>query len=110
MKKISLMIIAGIFLSGILFFGILYADHDIGIAASRLENDIRSSQKIEDDWTVEGTVSDEMAAFICYDRGQEDHTFSIYVDRPGLSFGYFFRSGGGNSAVKESIAEFTVEG
>lgn len=39
-----------------------------------------------------------------------DHTFSVYVNRPGLSFGYFFRGGGSLSGVDKGIAEYTVEG
>ena len=38
------------------------------------------------------------------------HTFSVYVHRPGLSFGYFFRGGGSLSGVDRGITEFTVEG
>lgn len=32
----------------------------------------------------------------------------MYVDRPGFSFGYFFRAGGGLTSA--AIAEFTVSG
>ena len=40
-------------------------------------------------------------------------TFMIqhhYVNRPGLSFGYFFRGGGDIVEVDDYIAEFVVEG
>lgn len=94
----------------VLFLGYLYLNNDIGIRKSRLENDIRSSQKIKDDWAVEGQVSDTMAAYISYPADQSDHVFSVYVNRPGLSFGYFFRGGGNLSGVSRYIAEFTVEG
>ena len=39
-----------------------------------------------------------------------DHSFSVYVNRPGLSFGYFFRGGGTLSGIQRGIVEFTVEG
>ena len=42
--------------------------------------------------------------------GKTDHTFSVYVNRPGLSFGYFFRGGGDIVEVDDYIAEFVVEG
>ena len=93
-----------------LFVGFLYAGHDIGVRAGKLEADIRGSQKILDDWTVDGEISDTMAAFISYPQDRTDHTYSIYVNRPGLSFGYFFRGGGDITAVEDFIAEFTVEG
>ena len=51
-----------------------------------------------------------MAAYISYPQDMSDHTFSVYVNRPGLSFGYFFRAGGKLSEIQEGIAEFTTEG
>ena len=110
MKKTFLKITLVVVLVCVLFVGFLYVNHDIGVASSNLEADIRSSQKIKDDWTVEGSVSDTMAAYISYPQNRSDHTFSVYVNRPGLSFGYFFRGGGSLSGVDRGIAEYTVEG
>ena len=45
-----------------------------------------------------------------YHLDMSDHTFSVYVNRPGLSFGYFFRGGGTLSGIQRGIVEFTVEG
>ena len=110
MKKVlpklllCIVLVCGIFL----FF--LYANSDIGITANRLESDIRSSQKILDDWAVDGNVSDSVAAYISYPQDKSDHTFSVYVNRPDVSFGYFFRGGGSISQIEEYIAEFTIEG
>ena len=98
MKKVFLKITLGVVLVCILFVGFLYVNNDIGVASTNLEADIRSSQKIKDDWTVEGSVSDTMAA-----------SFSVYVNRPGFSFGYFFRGGGSLSGVERGIIGFTVE-
>ena len=110
MKKILPKILLGVVLACVLFFGFLYANNDIGKAADSLEADIRLSQKILDDWTVDGSISDTMAAFISYPQDKTDHTFSVYVNRPGLSFGYFFRGGGDIVQVDDYIAEFVVEG
>lgn len=94
-----------------LFFTLfLYCNHDIGIPAAAIQADIRSAQKITDTWATEGMASDTMAAYISYPEDRSDHTFSVYVNRPGLSFGYFFRGGGDISEVDRSIAEFTVAG
>ena len=90
--------------------GFLYLDYRIGVQKSRLEADIRSSQKINPDWTVDGTVSDTIAAFISYPDDMTHHTFSVYVNRPGLSFGYFFRVGGNLTGEANGIAGYTVEG
>ena len=47
---------------------------------------------------------------ISYPQDLSDHSFSVYVNRPGLSFGYFFRGGGNLSGGQRGIAEYTVEG
>ena len=94
----------------LLYFGFLYINNDIGIQGSKIESDILSSQKIDDDWHITGEVSNSMAAYISYPEDLSDHTFSVYVNRPGLSFGYFFRCGGGLGSVETSITEFTLDG
>lgn len=107
----SLIIVAGIVIVCITFTGFLFLNDNIGIAPEKLEADIRSSQKIADDWIVEGSVSDAMAAYISYPADKSDCTFSVYVKRDDLlSFGYFFRSGGSIYEIEEYIAEHTVEG
>lgn len=110
MKKIVLKTVIGILLVCSLFVGFLYISSDIGIASGNLETDIRSSQKIKEDWAIDGSISDTMAAYISYPQDMSDHTFSVYVNRPGLSFGYFFRGGGTLSGIQRGIVEFTVEG
>ena len=64
MKKYVLKTLLGILLVCILAMGFLFIKNDIGISSSKLEADVRSSQKIMDEWMVDGTVSDTMAAFI----------------------------------------------
>lgn len=110
MKKTFPKIMLGVVLACVLFVGFLYANNAIGVTSTNLETDIRSSQKIKDDWTVDGSVCDTMAAYISYSQNRSDHTFTVYVNRPGLSFGYFFRGGGSLSGVERGIAECTVEG
>ena len=110
MKNRFLKIVIGIVFVCILFVGYLYANNDIGVISTNLEADIRSSQKIKDDWTLDGSVSNTMAAYISYPQDKSDHAFSVYVKHPGFSFGYFFRGGGNLSEVQRGIVEFTVEG
>ncbi len=107
MKKTLLITVSVVILLCFLFLAFLFARDNIGIKAENLEKDIRSSQKIKDDWTVDGSVSDTMAAFISYPEDKKNHTFSVYVKHSGLSFGYFFRAGGGVYEIEDSIAEFT---
>jgi len=110
MKKTIPRIVLGVVLICLLFIGFLFINNDIGLATADLEADIRASQKIADGWVVDGNISDTMAAFISYPQDKTDHSFSVYVNRPGLSFGYFFRGGGDIVEVENYIAEYTVEG
>lgn len=110
MKPRIAKIMLGIALVFLLFLVVLFAHNDIGVAPSDLESDIRSSQKIAEDWIVDGSIADTMAAFISYPEDKSDHTFSVYVKHPGLSFGYFFRGGGDIVEVEKYIAEYTIEG
>ena len=110
MKKTLLKILLGVVLACALLVGILYANDDIGKTANSLEANIRQSQNILDNWNVDGSISDTMAAFISYPQDKTDHTFSVYVNRPGLSFGYFFRGGGDIVQVEDYIAEFVIDG
>ena len=109
MKKL-IITLSGFIVACVLFVVFLYASGNIGITSKNIESDIRLSQKITDEWITDGTSSDTIAAYISYPLDKSDHTFSVYVNRPGFSFGYFFRAGGGLSLIEESIAEFTVGG
>ena len=44
---------------------------------------------------------------IFYSGNHEYHTYSVYLNRCGLSFGYFFRDGGSNSIIASGIQMFT---
>ena len=62
-----------------------------GVPASRLEQDLRSSQHIPDSWTVVGDVTEEAAVFLFYPPERNSYGVTLYRNEPGLSFGYFFR-------------------
>ena len=100
---ISLILIFGV------FFGCYYLTNYIGVQRSKLEADIRLQQKIESDWTVDGTASNMMAAFISYPDDMSDHTCSVYIKRELPSLGYFFRAGG-VFLEQRGIAEYTLDG
>ena len=107
-NKLIVLISCVLLIRCIVFVGLLYLNHDIGVPNSRLEADIRSGQHISPDWTVEGTASNTMAAFISYPDDMTHYVSSVYVNRPGLSFGYFFR--GSLAGSDTSIREYIVEG
>jgi len=93
-----------------ILFLILYYDNDFGTTKSNIEKEARISQYIDDSWIVEKSTTVAMSAMLFYNENLSDYTFSIYVNRAGLSFGYFFRGGGSISAENEGIAEYKVEG
>lgn len=93
-----------------ILFLILYTNGDIGTCKSNIENDARISQKINASWQVAKATTDTISAMLFYDENLSHYTFSIYVNRDGLSFGYFFRGGGSTNAENEGIAEYKLEG
>lgn len=92
MKKETLKLLPLIFIALLLFVGgFLLLTGGVGVPRSRLEEDLRTSQNIPDDWTVTSSVSDSAAVFLYYPPAQNRYGWSIYINHPGLSFGYFFR-------------------
>lgn len=103
-------LVAAIIIGCVFLAAAVYMTGIFGVPSFWLEKDIRSSQKISDDWTVEGTVSDQMAIYLSYPEDRSDCTYSFYLNRPGLSFGYFFRSSGSVNKTDDLIGEITVDG
>lgn len=85
-------LIAAIIIGCVFIAAVIYISDIVGIPKFWLEKDIRSQQKISDDWTVEGTVSDQIAIYLSYPEDRSDCTYSFYLNRPGLSLGYFSAS------------------
>ena len=99
---------AGVFVAFIIISVLaLYLNNDIGINKANIEKDARKSQKISDNWQVVKDTTEIMSAMIFYDESLSNHTFSVYVNRPGLSLGYFFLGGG---SLQEGITEFFIDG
>lgn len=108
-KKLSDIIVA-IVLGCLLLAAFIYSTDILGIPKSQLEKDIRSQQKISDDWTVEGTVSDQIAIYLSYPEDRSDCTYSFYLNRPGLSLGYFFCVGGSLGESENFVGELVING
>lgn len=110
MKKYLPLILCGVIVLSVFLVALFWASDNIGTPADKLESDIRQSQKIADDWTVTGEVSDAMAAYISCPEDKSDFTFSVYVKHTGLSFGYFFRAGGSIGEIDDGILACKAEG
>ena len=101
------MIIIGISICVVLVLATVVFTGVIGVSANNLVDDARKSQKIERTWDMNGSSHDGIAAFIFFNNTHDDHTFSIYLTRGGLSFGYFFREGGSSSIIMSGIQMFS---
>lgn len=64
---------------------------EIGVPKSCLAEELRASQKIPNDWLVTGTVCDTAALYLFYPPDKSCYGYTVYVNRPGLSFGYIFQ-------------------
>lgn len=78
----------------------------IGVSENNLVSDARKSQKIDDSWKVSKSVTDDLGALLFYDESSNDFTYSIYLNREGVSYGYFFHSGGSSTDISKGILAF----
>lgn len=83
--------------------------NNTGVYKNNIEQDARSSQNIDDDWIVLQNSSDEIYAMLFYPNEKDDHTFSIYINRKGFSFGYYFASGGSSWGVSGMVRKYDFE-
>ena len=109
--RILLRIALVLLLVGGVTVGVLYANRDIGIPTDQLEQAIRESQDIPDDWTVQTSAGDTTAAGIAHAPDYSDYVFALYIDRDTHRFfttGWFFTMGGSLFEISDFVAAFTV--
>ena len=75
-----------------------------------IEEDVRSFQKISDDWNIEIAMNERIAAVIAYDNQESEHTFSIYENKDSTKTNYVFRYGGKSTSIERGIRVFRFEG
>ena len=97
--------IIGIMSVLILIFIALISQGNIGVSKDNMEKDARKSQRIQEDWLTAKYINDDFGAFLFYSKDLSDYTFSIYKNRPGFSFGYFFYSGGSLPKISDNILQ-----
>ena len=100
-EKIPLLL--GIILIILLAFLIVWQADMLGVSAGRLEQDARENQEIGSSWEMAQAVNDDMCAMLFYDEEKDDCAYSIYLSRDGFSFGYFFRQGGFDPYMADSV-------
>jgi len=80
-----------------------------GVSAAQIEQDARVSQAIDNEWAVSKASNQKLCAMIFYNDAQDDYTVSIYINRIGFSFGYFFFYGGGAAGIMDGVHEFDYD-
>lgn len=98
----------GLLIIVLLFFVVKYSSI-IGISSDNLEKDARISHKINSLWKVSKSVNKRIGAMLFYNDEREKFIFSIYLNHPGISFGYFFASGGATSGIDDNIKKFSFK-
>ncbi len=106
-EKIPLLL--GIILIILLAFLIVWQADMLGVSAGRLEQDARENQEIGSSWEMAQAVNDDMCAMLFYDEEKDDCAYSIYLSRDGFSFGYFFRQGGFDPYMADSVKGIVFE-
>ena len=91
-EKISIFL--GALVIVLLAFLIIWQVGIFGVSQSRIEQDARESQKISSDWEVAQDANEDICALLFYNEDKDEYTYSVYLTRNGISFGYFFREGG----------------
>lgn len=109
MKVEKLPVLIGVVLIILLAFLIVWKADILGVSESRLEQDARESQNIESDWEVARDINEDICAMLFYDEDRDECTYSIYLSREGLSYGYFFRQGGTDPYLTEGVRGVVFE-
>ncbi len=90
----------------VLITGFLIVKTDIGVKGENVVWDARKMQNIPEEYLHVGHVSENLAGYIFYDEDKSDCTFSVYINHPGFSFGYYFRMGGSHYEISEGIVKY----
>ena len=91
-------------------FMLLMVTNSIGTSKNHIQEQARKKQNIPDDWYVSEQVSDTLSAMLFYNEDTTKHTFSLYINKTGLPFGYSFCQGGIDASIQSSVREFNVKG
>lgn len=109
MKAEKVTLFVGCVLIVLLAVLIVWQADVLGVSAARLEQDARENQEIENGWEMVRDINDEMCAMLFYDHDRDDCTYSIYLSKEGLSYGYFFRQGGFDPYMAEGVKGVVFE-
>lgn len=106
LKKYIIRILCAIFF----VFIILINQGNIGVSKNNIEKDARKSHKIPEEWIIAKDANNYFGALLFYSEDLSNYTFSIYQNKEGISFGYFFRLGGRLPEISDEILKVTSNG
>lgn len=109
MKVEKIPALIGLVLIILLAFLIIWQAGIFGVSRDRLEQDARERQNIAGSWEMVQDVNDDVCAMLFYDGARENYTYSIYLTKEGLSYGYFFRQGGTDAYMEEGVKGVVFE-
>lgn len=107
MQKLSMA--AGVAMIILLAVLIVWQADILGVPEGKLEQDARKAQQIEDSWEVVRDINGDMCAMLFYDNARRSCTYSIYLTRNGMSYGYFFGQGGLDAYMVEGVKGLKFE-
>lgn len=76
---------------------------------SDIKKDALSFQGISNDWDIDITMNDSIAAVIAYNEQKDEHAFSIYENEGKGKTNYVFRYGGKSTSIERSVRIFKFE-
>lgn len=109
MKKSLVRSLLALLAAALLLFA-LWCGGVFGMPRQKLMDEFSAYPSLPDGWNSTFAIGDELAACIRYKDGGPDCTASIYINRPGLSFGWFFRYGGSVHAGETTVEVLYIEG
>jgi len=108
-KTEKIPILVGIVVIILLAFLIVWKADIFGVSESRLEEDAREKQKIESSWEVTRAINEDICAMLFCGTERKEYAYSIYLSRPGMSYGYFFAQGGTEDSMSEGVKGIVFE-
>lgn len=86
------------------------AKYWLGVSKDNIESSAREFQGVSEDWKVTQETTNTISAMLFYSDDRANFSYSIYLNKPGFSFGYFFRTGGTISEIENGIVAISFEG
>lgn len=107
LQKIAVIFLAIIMLFTLLYF--VFADN-IGVSANNLEKDARLGSNTDDSWLAVSDVGDDLGGVLLYSEESDDWNYHVYLNRPGLDYGYHFRAGGSVTEIEDNVGVYSFDG